>query len=45
MTLNPFVVFLSIAFWIWLWGPVGGFIAVPVLLVAATIIEIMREKA
>jgi predicted PurR-regulated permease PerM len=45
MTLNPFVVFLSIAFWIWLWGPVGGFIAVPVLLVAATIIEILREKA
>lgn len=45
MTLNPFVVFLSIAFWIWLWGPVGGFIAVPVLLVAATIVEIMREKA
>lgn len=33
MTLNPFVVFLSIAFWIWLWGPVGGFIAVPCLLV------------
>jgi predicted PurR-regulated permease PerM len=44
MTLNPFVVFLSIAFWIWLWGPVGGFIAVPVLLVAATILEIMRDK-
>ena len=34
MTLNPFVVFLSIAFWIWLWGPVGGFIAVPCLLIA-----------
>lgn len=33
MTLNPFVVFLAIAFWIWLWGPLGGFIAVPWLLV------------
>lgn len=33
MTMNPFIVFLSIAFWIWIWGPIGGFIAVPFLLV------------
>ena len=32
MTLNPFIVFLSIAFWLWMWGPIGGFIAIPVLL-------------
>jgi predicted PurR-regulated permease PerM len=34
MTLNPFVVFLAIAFWLWLWGPIGGFIAIPALLIA-----------
>lgn len=47
MTLNPFLVFLTIAFWIWLWGPVGGFVAVPILLVVATVIEILlgRSKA
>jgi predicted PurR-regulated permease PerM len=33
MTMNPFLVFLALAFWIWLWGPVGGFIAVPSLLI------------
>jgi predicted PurR-regulated permease PerM len=33
MTLNPFTVLLSLVFWIWLWGPLGGFIAVPALLV------------
>ncbi|SDU32555.1 AI-2E family transporter [Stappia sp. ES.058] len=45
MTLNPFVVFLAIAFWIWLWGPVGGFVAVPILLVVATMIEIVLKKS
>lgn len=39
MTLNPFIVFLALAFWIWLWGPVGGFIAVPALLITAAIIR------
>ena len=38
MTLNPFVVLLSIALWIWLWGPVGGFIAVPCLLILDTVL-------
>jgi predicted PurR-regulated permease PerM len=33
MTMNPFLVFLALAFWLWLWGPIGGFIAVPSLLV------------
>lgn len=32
MTINPFVIFLSLAFWIWIWGPIGGLIAVPSLL-------------
>jgi len=33
MTLNPFMIFLSITFWLWTWGPVGGLVAVPSLLV------------
>lgn len=33
LTINPFVVFLSIGFWIWIWGPIGGFVAVPALLI------------
>ena len=34
LTLNPLVVFLSIAFWFWLWGPLGAFLAVPLLIIA-----------
>lgn len=39
LTLNPLTVFVSLVFWSWLWGPIGAFLAVPLLimgLVAAT---------
>jgi predicted PurR-regulated permease PerM len=32
LELNPFAVFLAIAFCTWLWGPVGAFVAVPLLI-------------
>ncbi len=32
LTLNPYLVFLSIAFWTWMWGPMGAFLAVPILM-------------
>ena len=32
LTLNPFAVFLAIAFCTWLWGPIGAFLAVPLLM-------------
>ena len=38
LTLNPFMIFVSIAFWLWLWGPIGGFVAVPSLLVLQSLI-------
>jgi len=38
LTLNPFIIFVSIAFWMWLWGPMGGFVAVPSLLVLQSFI-------
>jgi predicted PurR-regulated permease PerM len=36
LELNPFAVFLAIAFCLWLWGAVGAFLAVP-LLMAVTV--------
>ena len=33
LTLNPLMVLLSLAFWAWLWGPIGAFLAVPLTMV------------
>lgn len=33
LTLNPLTVFLSMVFWAWLWGPIGAFLAVPLLII------------
>jgi predicted PurR-regulated permease PerM len=38
MEMNPFLIFVSIIFWIWVWGPVGSLMAVPTLLIAQSAI-------
>jgi predicted PurR-regulated permease PerM len=37
LTLHPLTVFLSLVFWTWLWGPIGAFLSVPLLIVALVI--------
>lgn len=39
LTLMPLTVFLSLIFWTWLWGPVGAFLAVPLLIVAMVALQ------
>jgi predicted PurR-regulated permease PerM len=33
LTLNPLAVLLALAFWAWLWGPMGAFLAVPLTII------------
>jgi predicted PurR-regulated permease PerM len=37
LELNPLAVFLGIAFWTWLWGPIGAFLSVPMLVICMVV--------
>jgi len=34
LLLHPLAVFLSLAFWAWIWGPIGALLATPILIMA-----------
>ena len=44
-TINPVFVFISVAFWGWLWGEAGMFMAVPLLMILNIFVIKMRELA
>ena len=39
LSVTPLLVFLSLVFWLWLWGPIGGVIAIPVLIWCLTVFQ------
>jgi predicted PurR-regulated permease PerM len=39
LTLNPLVVLLALAFWAWLWGPIGAFLAVPLTVMGMVVLQ------
>lgn len=39
LEINPFIVFVAIIFWTWMWGAVGAMLALPLCLIAMTIFE------
>jgi predicted PurR-regulated permease PerM len=39
LELNGLALILSLAFWAWLWGPIGAFLSSPILIVAVIIKE------
>ena len=39
LTLNPLAVLLALAFWSWLWGPMGAFLAVPLTIIGLVLLH------
>lgn len=39
LSVNPFFLFLSVVFWTWMWGPIGAFLAVPIAMVTAGVLQ------
>jgi predicted PurR-regulated permease PerM len=37
ITLNPLLIFLALAFWTWMWGPLGAFLAAPLSIIGLVI--------
>ncbi len=43
--INPFIVFIAILFWTWMWGAVGAMLALPLSLIMMTVIsELFPER-
>ncbi len=39
MTLNPLAIVLSVSFWTWIWGPVGGLVSLPLLIMLKVVCD------
>jgi len=42
LTLNPLLVFLALAFWTLLWGPIGAFLVVKIIRLSPAIMPVLR---
>lgn len=45
LTMNPLLVFVSLGFWGWLWGPVGALISIPLLVIFKAICDHVEQLA
>ena len=39
LTLNPLLVFLALAFWTWMWGPLGALLATPLSIIGLVVVQ------
>ena len=44
ITLSPLLIFLALAFWMWMWGPVGAFLAAPLSIVGLVVFNHLFPK-
>jgi predicted PurR-regulated permease PerM len=39
LTLSPLAILLALAFWTWMWGPMGAFLSLPLSIVGMVMVE------
>ncbi len=44
LSVNPLLVFLALVFWLWLWGPIGGIIAIPLTIWCIAVIKPVLDQ-
>ena len=44
IAVNPLLVFVSLVFWLWFWGPLGGVIAIPVLVTVLAMLDTFGQN-
>ncbi|QYX57795.1 AI-2E family transporter [Roseovarius sp. SCSIO 43702] len=44
ISVNPLLIFVSLVFWLWLWGPIGGIIAIPLLVFILVMLDIFDPE-
>jgi predicted PurR-regulated permease PerM len=42
ISVNPLLVFVSLVTWLWIWGPIGGIVAIPVLVMVLVMLDIFE---
>lgn len=42
IAVNPLLIFMSLVVWVWLWGPIGGIVAIPVLVIVMALLNIFE---
>ncbi|MEZ5714829.1 MAG: AI-2E family transporter [Paracoccaceae bacterium] len=45
MSVNPLLIFVSLVVWLWIWGPIGGIVAIPVLVITMVMLDLFEEGA
>lgn len=44
VAVNPLLIFVSLVVWLWLWGPIGGIVAIPVLVMVLVMLDVFESE-
>ncbi|MEQ8897592.1 MAG: AI-2E family transporter [Roseovarius sp.] len=44
ISVNPLLIFVSLVIWLWMWGPIGGIVAIPVLVIVLVMLDIFDSE-